>query len=286
MAYTAPPAVTNLTAEWIAPVSNIGNPDINAGVQLSWTAPTPTSGTIGGYKIYVTLFDDISKTVEQFLFSTIRRTVVKSGTSGLTYTIEAPATTSFFPFVWTPPHDYSFPAPRFIGADGNKQTFCQSYSFQVVSVLKEDPSLVSAPAGVTVFQPNVDPHQPPSHLNPRFNVNSISIFDPLNKNASSEPGNVTVMLQDSYEEVASCVEMVLNTPQMLRTVVPEFGIVDPTFSEGFDSGELTDSLRRWEPRAEVEIQASFDTSGITPNSLGGTDAIVNVNITNIEKNSY
>ena len=73
---------------------------------------------------------------------------------------------------------------------------------------------------------------------------------------------------------------------MLRTVVPEFGIIDPTFSEGFDQGELTRSLRRWEPRAEVEVQATFDTSEISPDSLGGTNAIVNVNITNIEKNSY
>ena len=285
MAYTAPPAVTNLAGNWIAPLGNLANPDVSAGIQLSWTAPTVTSGTVGAYKVYVMVFDDVSKTVEKFLFSVIKRTVVTSKTAGLSYTIDPPATMVFFPFIWAPPHDYSFPAPTFLGGNDNQQIFCQSYSFQVVAILKEDPTLESVPAGVTVFQPNIDPHQPPVHMNPRFNLNSNSIFSAPG-NVLAEPGNVSVMLQDSYEEVASSVEMILNTPQMLRTVVPEFGIIDPTFSEGFDQGELTRSLRRWEPRAEVEVQATFDTSEISPDSLGGTNAIVNVNITNIEKNSY
>jgi phage baseplate assembly protein W len=88
------------------------------------------------------------------------------------------------------------------------------------------------------------------------------------------------MEQDSYEDVANCVEMVLSTPKGLRSALSSFGIDDPTFTQ-VDPNVLRADLQDWEPRAMVEIDIFNDDSGSTGDSAGAVNANVNISITDI-----
>lgn len=72
-------------------------------------------------------------------------------------------------------------------------------------------------------------------------------------------GPADVMEQDSSEDIAQCVEIILRFPLGMRIDIPEFGISDQTFREkGPDLNELRTAIARWEPRADIVMDQTLD----------------------------
>lgn len=61
-------------------------------------------------------------------------------------------------------------------------------------------------------------------------------------------GSAVVVDQDSFLDVAQCVQTLLATPQGSRLELPQYGVPDPTFTDGHLSG-LEQAVQQWEPRA-------------------------------------
>ena len=283
MSYPIPSPVTNLTSQWVAPSDNTSE---SAGINLSWTAPTIESGngTIGGYSVYVLMQSDVTYRIDYILFDNITPSLVKIPfTNG--YELADPFTKAFFPFSWKAPVEYDYPIFSSDleitsgGEDLEYQKIADSYSFHVVVYLEEDDTVQSVPVGTTIFMPNhgVVGSPLPYHLNPRFKIKSYTPYNAIG--AWSEPGDVALFLQDSYEEVASSLEMLLNTPKNRRTVVPDYGIDDPTFTTNTDVNGIRSAVSRWEPRANVEISTNMST----PTDNGNDQTQINVKILSIEK---
>lgn len=61
--------------------------------------------------------------------------------------------------------------------------------------------------------------------------------------------------QDSAQEIAECVEVILRYPAGSCVDLPEFGIPDPTFAQnGLDLDVVRDVVEEWEPRAEAVLE--------------------------------
>lgn len=71
-------------------------------------------------------------------------------------------------------------------------------------------------------------------------------------------GSVSVVEQDSLEEIGQCVEVFLRTTQGERIEIPEYGIGDPVFDVNLDTEAIISDLLEWEPRAEVLMSEAFD----------------------------
>lgn len=67
-----------------------------------------------------------------------------------------------------------------------------------------------------------------------------------------------VLEQDTVEEVAQCVEVLIATPVGARTDQPDFGVVDLTFQQSIDHAAILDAVAVWEPRALAEVASSPD----------------------------
>ena len=75
--------------------------------------------------------------------------------------------------------------------------------------------------------------------------------------------------QDSFDDVAGCVELVLRTPRGSRIDAPEFGLPDLTFNEGrVDPALVTGALDRWEDRVGQVL--TLDPAS----TIDSTDALV------------
>ena len=141
-----------------------------------------------------------------------------------------------------------------------------SYSFQVCAFLAEANDVGSAPTGVTVYAPAVNSQVLPSHLDPRFAITATQ--------------NAATIQQDSYEDVATCVEMVLNTPKNWRSALPDFGVDDPTFTN-VDANILKADVEQWEPRAITNVSINNDDGGNTGSPAGVDQANVKISIIDI-----
>lgn len=65
--------------------------------------------------------------------------------------------------------------------------------------------------------------------------------------------------QDTPEEIAGCIWAILLCPQGFRAELPEFGIDDPTFSQGApDIEEIADAVAEWEARAQAAVTTTPD----------------------------
>lgn len=87
-----------------------------------------------------------------------------------------------------------------------------------------------------------------------------------------ENGRVAEVEQDTIEDVAGCVEVVLRVPQGHRDELPEFGTPDPTFTSPPDIGSLHRAVTEWEPRAESTVEDGTDAF-----EMGVTRLRMNVN---------
>lgn len=68
-------------------------------------------------------------------------------------------------------------------------------------------------------------------------------------------GSAEVVEQNSHDEIAQCVAVLLKTRQGERIEVPAYGIPDQTFvsETQVPIGAIEAAVEQWEPRAEVEV---------------------------------
>jgi phage baseplate assembly protein W len=82
-------------------------------------------------------------------------------------------------------------------------------------------------------------------------------------------GSFNVLVQDTLAEVTQSVSVLLGTMKGDRTMVPDYGVDDPTFATP-NAGAITQAINQWEPRAAVVVTVSPMT--------GNTQQSVNVQV--------
>lgn len=100
--------------------------------------------------------------------------------------------------------------------------------------------------------------------NPTVTVPHLAIPFGLNSD-----GSVSVVEQDTVEEVAQCVQVLLGTVEGQRQFVPTYGIPDPTFV-GLDQLAVEQAVADWEPRAQITVTVADPPS----NQLAVTVALM------------
>jgi len=87
-----------------------------------------------------------------------------------------------------------------------------------------------------------------------------------------ENGAAVVLEQDTTDEIVACDLAILLCPLGFRVELPEFGIPDPTFTEGQVAGDVIDAaLSEWEPRSEQVLST-------WPDALDVLTAHVNIRV--------
>jgi phage baseplate assembly protein W len=82
--------------------------------------------------------------------------------------------------------------------------------------------------------------------------------------------------QDSPQDVVNSVTIILRTMLGEHPVLDDFGIADPTFSQGgVDVEALRAQIERWEPRAELVFEEN-------PDLLSELVASIRINVTPLE----
>jgi phage baseplate assembly protein W len=71
-------------------------------------------------------------------------------------------------------------------------------------------------------------------------------------------GSVAVRDQDSDEEIAQCVQVLLSTTVGERLEVPTYGIPNPVFREQspVDDANMAAAVRKWESRATALVHST------------------------------
>lgn len=59
--------------------------------------------------------------------------------------------------------------------------------------------------------------------------------------------------QDTFDDVAGCVQVVLRTPLGFRDALPEFGTPNPTFKAPPSVEAQRRAVAEWEPRAQATV---------------------------------
>jgi len=189
----------------------------NQGIQLNWTAATDVTSS-SVYEVYILINAD-QYVPTWSLSTTLKANIVRSFTQ-IEYSLSNPTTSYLFPF------------PSNIG---------NSYTFRVVHIdyLKVE----STAATISVFQDPVMSKNGPIHF---ANMTGI---DPY--------GQFFVNFQDSYEEIAESVSMVLGTTVGERSIVPTFGIEDLPLTE-ISAYDIQSAITKWEPRAQADVSIKYD----------------------------
>jgi phage baseplate assembly protein W len=69
-------------------------------------------------------------------------------------------------------------------------------------------------------------------------------------------GAAVVFEQDTTDEIMGCVLAVVLCPLGFRVELPDFGVPDPTFTEGAVRVDVLEAaLAEWEPRAHQDAEA-------------------------------
>ena len=83
-------------------------------------------------------------------------------------------------------------------------------------------------------------------------------------------GAAEVVEQDSYEEIAQCVEVLLTTRQGDRLAVADYGVPDQVFlnENEVSAASLASLVQKWEPRAVVALGSAPVTGDELARVLG------------------
>jgi len=222
------------------PISNLTATWIGGtGIELDWTAATDaTNGS--SYLIYVLLnVNTVNPTWS--LVSTISAQIV----NGATGIVALPPATSY---------QYPWASAAILWASGTVAP--NTLAFQVVQA----DSLGNTSAGVTVsaMPPAQTFATAPPHLQ---NLPALDAF-----------GQFLVNDQDSYAEVADSVEIVVGTQIGQRTALPDFGVLDPTFTYPVDTDGIASAINEWEERANPTVTVSYE------DVIGGGDTNVTISL--------
>jgi phage baseplate assembly protein W len=74
------------------------------------------------------------------------------------------------------------------------------------------------------------------------------------------PWGADVLEQDSIDEIAQCVQMLVSTNLATRIELPDYGIPDQTFvaDPQVNTAVIRSQCATWEPRAEVTLSSTPD----------------------------
>ena len=74
-----------------------------------------------------------------------------------------------------------------------------------------------------------------------------------------DKGAAVVVEQDTTDEILCCELAILLCPRGFRVELPDFGIPDPTFSQGVpDTDVMATALATWEPRSQETVTGQLD----------------------------
>lgn len=208
------------------PISNLTSTWVNGtGIELDWTAATDATSS-SSYLVYV-LQNVNTVTPEWYLITEIAAKIV-NGPVGVVAL--APATS----------YQYPWASALILWSTGS--TAPNSLAFQVV----QEDSLGNLSTGVTVSSippaqtfPTAPPHLP--------NLLALDAF-----------GQFLVNNQDSYAEIADSVEIIVGTQIGQRSALPDFGILDPTFTYPVDTQEIINAIGEWDERANTTISVGYE----------------------------
>lgn len=68
-----------------------------------------------------------------------------------------------------------------------------------------------------------------------------------------------VLEQDTLEEVAQSVQVLLTTTEGTRIEVPEYGVRDMVFADSIDLEAISTAVDEWEPRASSTVLDEIDS---------------------------
>ena len=208
------------------PISNLTATWIGGtGIELDWTAATDATST-SLYLVYVLLNVNTATPIWS-LASTIGAKIV-NGSMGI---VALPPATSY---------QYPWSSASVLWA--TRSAAPNSLAFQVV----QEDSLGNLSTGVTVS--SVSPAQTfptaPPHLQ---NLPALDAF-----------GQFLVNNQDSYAEIADSVELIVGTQIGQRPALPDFGVLDPTFTYPVDTQEITNAISEWDERANPTVSIGYE----------------------------
>lgn len=87
-----------------------------------------------------------------------------------------------------------------------------------------------------------------------------------------EAGRFQVVEQDTIDDVAQCVHVLMRTPAGWRPLAPEVGVVDPLWRDRFEVDRVAAGLAEWEPRAVLQ------TTTTGPDGDGKQGVTINVDL--------
>ena len=208
------------------PISNLTATWVSGtGIELDWTAATDATND-SFYLVYVLI--NVSTTTPTWTLVATLGAEIVNGPEGIVAL--APSTS----------YQYPWSSATVLWASGIVAP--SSLAFQVL----QSDDLGNTSTGVTVSA--ISPAQTfptaPPHLQ---NIPAIDAF-----------GQFLVNNQDSYSEVADSVEMIVGTQIGQRPALPDFGILDPTFTYPIDTDSMRASIVNWDDRAVPTITASYE----------------------------
>lgn len=75
----------------------------------------------------------------------------------------------------------------------------------------------------------------------------------------SKGGSFAVVEQDSEDDVAQCVQVLLSTPVGSRVELPEYGVDAFEFTTRVDRAAIASAIEDWEPRADVTLDDNINS---------------------------
>lgn len=72
-------------------------------------------------------------------------------------------------------------------------------------------------------------------------------------------GRLSVLEQDTPDEIAQAVLVLLSTIEGERIELPEYGIEDPLFTIDLDLNMIRQAIEEWEPRASAILEEQHDS---------------------------
>lgn len=229
------------------PISNLTATWVaGTGIELSWTA-APDATNDSFYLVYV-LVNVNSATPTWSLVTTLGSQIV-DGPLGI---VALPPGTS-----------YQYPWASAVILWSSNTVAPNSLAFQVVQSDQNGNTSIGVTVS-TMSPPQTSPTAPP-HLQ------NLPALDPF--------GQFLVNNQDSYQEIAESVEMIVGTQMGQRPAVPNFGIFDPTFTYPVDTVAMRNSIVTWDERAVPTITVSYE------DVIGGGNTNVSIELATTTANS-
>jgi hypothetical protein len=211
------------------PISNLTATWIGGtGIELDWTAATDATNE-SFYLVYV-LIDVSTVTPTWTLVTTIGAEIV----NGPTGVVALPPATS-----------YQYPWASALVLWDSGIVAPSSLAFQILQ--SDDEGNLSTGVSVSAIAPAQTFPTAPPHLQ---NLPALDAF-----------GQFLVNNQDSYAEIADSVEIIVGTQIGQRPALPDFGILDPTFTYPIDTVGISNAITTWDKRAIPTVTASYEDGG-------------------------